>query len=107
MIDIKPAIKIPLQSELKNIAFNGHSCIVARAADWLILLTTPIVEVNFGYARGELIGQPLEVLIPEMKRDVHRQHIAEYLMNPMTRAMGFSDELKLIDVQAPIEGVVR
>jgi len=108
MSDHKLPLKTPLPSELKAMAFNGHSCIVVRALDWTILLTTPIVEVNFGYARGELVGQPLEMLIPEKNREIHRQHVAQYIKNPTTRAMGFSEETRLIDVQARLkDGTVK
>ncbi|MAT71041.1 MAG: chemotaxis protein CheR [Planctomycetaceae bacterium] len=40
------------------------------------------VERRFGYSREELIGQPLEILMPEEGRDRHRILRNEYFKNP-------------------------
>lgn len=45
-------------------------------------------ERLFGYARSELVGQSLEVLIPEQSRAVHRVHRTEFNDHPKTRRMG-------------------
>ncbi|MCA9698047.1 MAG: PAS domain S-box protein, partial [Myxococcales bacterium] len=46
------------------------------------------VEELFGYERAELIGQRLEVLIPEALRARHRGHMAAFIADPRARAMG-------------------
>jgi PAS domain S-box-containing protein len=45
-------------------------------------------ERLFLYNREELIGKPLEVLIPERYRAVHRSHRANYARAPRLRMMG-------------------
>jgi PAS domain S-box-containing protein len=50
-------------------------------------------ESLFGYQRAELIGQPVEVLIPERSRTSHVGHRAGYLAAPRTRPMGMGLEL--------------
>lgn len=47
----------------------------------------------FGYSRDEILGQPVELLIPERFHDVHRRRRAEYVTDPRTRAMGAGLEL--------------
>lgn len=42
----------------------------------------------FGYAAGELIGQPVELLIPERLRERHVDHRRGYEQAPAVRAMG-------------------
>lgn len=42
----------------------------------------------FGYAPEELIGRPLEILIPERFRLDHQQHRSSYRLNPHVRPMG-------------------
>jgi PAS domain S-box-containing protein len=42
----------------------------------------------FGYSREELLGQPVEVLIPPELHAAHVGHRAHYHDKPMTRAMG-------------------
>jgi formate hydrogenlyase transcriptional activator len=51
------------------------------------------VEKFFGYSRGELAGQTIEILIPERFRQAHPQHRAGYTENLRTRPMGAGLEL--------------
>src|ERR687885_2672944 len=50
-------------------------------------------EVLFGYPREELLGQPIEVLLPERFRARHRGHRGTYSSDPHTRPMGVGLEL--------------
>jgi PAS domain S-box-containing protein len=50
-------------------------------------------EVLFGHARDELIGQPIEVLLPERFRQGHVHERREYASAPHTRPMGVGLEL--------------
>jgi PAS domain S-box-containing protein len=50
-------------------------------------------EVLFGYPRAELIGQPVEVLLPERFRKRHLGHRSGYQNDPHTRPMGTGLEL--------------
>ncbi len=47
----------------------------------------------FGYAREELVGQPVESLLPESRRAAHVEDRDAYLAAPRPRAMGFGMEL--------------
>lgn len=58
-----------------------------------IALTNAQVEKRFGYGRTELIGQPIEVLIPERLRKAHVADRDRYLARPVTRPMGERAEL--------------
>ncbi|NVB37685.1 PAS domain S-box protein [Pseudenhygromyxa sp. WMMC2535] len=51
------------------------------------------MEAVFGYERAELVGQPLELLIPEAARARHREHITRYASDPQVRSMGASRTL--------------
>ncbi len=50
-------------------------------------------ERSFGYLRGELVGQLVEVLVPESSRAAHVHHRASYASAAKTRAMGIGLEL--------------
>jgi len=45
-------------------------------------------EQMFGYARQEMIGQSIEILMPERFRSIHPQHRADYNVQPHRRPMG-------------------
>ena len=51
------------------------------------------VERMFGYRRDELLGQPVEILVPDAARAIHPEHRAAYLTDPKPRPMGADMEL--------------
>ncbi len=51
------------------------------------------VETFFGYARSELLGQPIEILIPDRFRQIHPGHRNDYGRQPRVRPMGVGLEL--------------
>lgn len=53
-----------------------------------IVLLNRVAESMFGYAREELLGKPVEALIPEDLRAKHAEQRAGYNARPATRAMG-------------------
>ena len=53
-----------------------------------ILLANAATEIIFGYSREELVGQPVEILIPESARGAHTAHRSQYWSNPHPRPMG-------------------
>jgi len=53
-----------------------------------IILVNVAAERMFGYARSELIGQPIETLIPERVRAKHPGHVAQFTAAPNLRPMG-------------------
>jgi PAS domain S-box-containing protein len=67
--------------------------IVAVTGDGLIALVNRQTEVLFGYERGELIGQPVELLVPESARGIHPGLRDGYFESPATRPMGAGMEL--------------
>lgn len=44
--------------------------------------------VLFGYARAEVVGQPVELLLPERHRNSHVEDRARYARSPHVRMMG-------------------
>jgi len=70
--------------------------IVEAAPDAVLIVSDEgrIVRINaeaermFGYPRQELLGQPLEILLPARLRDTHAKCREKYTSSPCTRPMG-------------------
>lgn len=54
----------------------------------LIVLVNAQVERLFGYPRDQVLGQTVEMLVPERYRSNHTAHRSHYFRDPRTRAMG-------------------
>lgn len=68
--------------------------LVMVGADGIIELVNCRTEELFGYERSELLGRPVEDLIPEQSRPVHRAHRTRYRADPTPRAMGAGELLR-------------
>ena len=77
-------------SELKfrGILDSAPDAIVIADVDGVIALVNTAAERLFGYCRDELVGRPVEMLIPAKLRRAHPQHRRGYTQHPHTRAMG-------------------
>jgi len=67
--------------------------IVVVGEDGHIEVINPCAEKLFGYSNAELIGQPLEILVPESLRQKHVHYRKEYFEKPKARSMGLDLEL--------------
>ncbi|HEU4368684.1 MAG TPA: ATP-binding protein [Methylomirabilota bacterium] len=98
---------------------SASEAIILIDAGGRIIVVNPAAERMFGYDRGDLLGRPLEILLPERSRGVHAGHRTGYFATPRARPMGigldlaglrkdgaeFPVEISLSYVEAP-DGVV-
>jgi protein-histidine pros-kinase len=61
--------------------------------DGRIVLANSQVEVVFGYRRQELVGQPVDVLVPARFHERHAGHRTNFFEEPRVRRMGAGLEL--------------
>jgi two-component system, sensor histidine kinase len=54
----------------------------------VILFANATSRALFGYSREQLVGQSIEILVPERFRLRHGAHLASYLRDPTAREMG-------------------
>jgi protein-histidine pros-kinase len=59
--------------------------VVMDATGTIVMVNTQTEEL-FGYTRDELVGSPIEILVPESLRHEHLTHRRDYLVNPHIRA---------------------
>jgi two-component system cell cycle sensor histidine kinase/response regulator CckA len=58
-----------------------------------IVLVNSQTEVLFGYAREELLGRAVDILVPPKYRDRHPAFRSEFMRGPQARAMGAGRDL--------------
>jgi PAS domain S-box-containing protein len=69
-----------------------NAMIMVDSAGVISFANAPAATV-FGYPLSELIGRPIETLIPERFRDRHPGHRKDFHSEPSTRAMGAGRDL--------------
>jgi PAS domain S-box-containing protein len=79
-----------LLGQLIEAAPNGMVMVDKGGA---ILLVNAQIEKAFGYIREELLGQPIEVLIPERFRPKHPDFRDGFVADPTARPMGTGRDL--------------
>ena len=86
------------RSEATSRAFleSASESIVVADSTGRIVLVNARTETMFGYARADLIGRPVEVLVPVPSREHHAAHRATYMAAPRTRPMGQGLDLAAI-----------
>jgi formate hydrogenlyase transcriptional activator len=81
------------QALFENLFLASPDGIVVTTVDGHISAVNPAVERLFGYSEAELIGNLVEILIPERFRGHHPQQRSAYAATPSTRPMGTGLEL--------------
>jgi PAS domain S-box-containing protein len=86
-------IAMRIESRFRELLEAAPDAIIEVDSEGRILLLNLATERLFGYPRDELLGQPVETLVPDVVRANHGQHRANYRNHPVTRPMGSGLEL--------------
>ena len=82
-----------IEEGLRRLLDSAPDAMVIANHEGKIVLVNSQTEKLFGYRREELLGQPVEVLVPERFWSMHRGHREHYMANPQSRPMGAGSEL--------------
>jgi PAS domain S-box-containing protein len=86
--------KFPQKDILSLTAVENSPCgILIVDGDRKIVLINKELERIFSYPREELLGQSIEMLVPEHSREKHSNYRKQYWGNPSTRLMGGGRDL--------------
>jgi PAS domain S-box-containing protein len=78
---------------LRLVVESAPSALIMVDISGAITLVNPHTEELFGYARAELLGKPIEMLIPERYRGGHSGLRDGFFRQPSKRAMGAGRDL--------------
>jgi PAS domain S-box-containing protein len=81
------------QERFRLVVEAAPNAVMMVASDGRIALVNFQMEKLFGYDRAELIGQPVEMLVPARLRARHEGHRSGFFGAPATRAMDTSRDL--------------
>jgi PAS domain S-box-containing protein len=78
----------PADAKFRSLLEAAPDAMVIVDRDGRIVLVNAQTEALFGYAREELLGQEVGLLMPERHRTNHLGHMAGYVQDPRVRSMG-------------------
>ncbi|HEX6546218.1 MAG TPA: PAS domain S-box protein, partial [Bryobacteraceae bacterium] len=89
----EPNVHIQSYWRFRDLLEAAPDAIIEAERDGTIVLLNAAAEKMFGYAREELLGKLIEILVPESLRHRHHEHRKHYAEHPVTRPMGTGLEL--------------
>ncbi|MDE3087952.1 MAG: PAS domain S-box protein [Chloroflexota bacterium] len=66
------------ERRLANVLDHAAEAVIALKHDYRIIVFNQAAEKMFGYSTDEILGQPLDLLLPERFAETHRQHVSSF-----------------------------
>jgi len=86
--DPRPALAAGERSFYQQLVDAAPDAVIGVDPEGVIVIVNLQAERIFGYERDELVGEPLETLLPSRFGGVHPELRESYLAEPATRVMG-------------------
>lgn len=81
------------EAKFRNLVEFASEAMLIVDANGFIDLVNAQTEKLFGYARDEMLGKPIEILMPLRFRSRHAVHVDSYFVAPEVRIMGSTIDL--------------
>ena len=95
-----------VEDKFRQVIESAPTPMIVVGAGGAIELANLGAQQIFGYSRGELVGRPVDALLPERFRAAHGEHRAAYFAEPKRRPMGAGRDLfarRRDGVEFPVE----
>ena len=92
MIRLMSTQTLPSAVAMEILRASTEAMVITNA-DGLIVFVSRAAEILFGYGASEMLGEPVEALLPQAQRDQHRVSRDAYLNSPRSRPMRSGLEL--------------
>src|SRR5579871_1870675 len=83
----------PVESIFRALFEAAPDAIVGVNAEGVVVLANSQVVTLFGYSADELLGQSIDILVPESARGLHAARRSGYVSDPRPRPMGAGMQL--------------
>jgi PAS domain S-box-containing protein len=94
------------ERRFRTVLEASPNAILGVGGDGRIFFANRMVQTTFGYAPGDVIGEIIELLLPERVREDHVRHRAAFMASPTARPMGIGLDLagrRLDGTDFPVE----
>lgn len=91
--DTAMADRLRVQEQVQMVVESAPNALIMTDPEGRITLVNAQAEKWFGYPREELLGQPVEIFVPERFRSVHPGHRHGFAAKPEARPMGAGRDL--------------
>ena len=81
------------EQQFRTLLESAPDAMVITQADGTIIMVNQQTERMFGYGRNDLLGQPVEILLPSALQAGHLDNRRDFLAMPSARSMGSGREL--------------
>ncbi|WP_337842581.1 PAS domain S-box protein [Rheinheimera sp.] len=81
------------ESRFRKVFDSAADALIAVNAEGEITLANKRAEQMFGYSQAELLGRPVDLLVPAQARPNHHQHRHGFMQHPTSRPMAQRQEL--------------
>ena len=81
------------EAQFQTLLESAPDAIVIADGNGRIVIVNHQAEILFGYQRDELLGQSVEILLPDQLHERHARYRHNYSIDPRTRPMGLGHTL--------------
>ena len=81
------------EAQFRGVVESTPDALVMVDREGTIVLVNSQAEKSFGYSRNELLGKPVEILIPARYANTHPNQRDAYMASPIRRPMGMGLDL--------------